>query len=97
MENKGSEKLSGLCGKLLCCLRYEVDLYRQLKKNLPPLGSVISVKGRKGRVVGMDILNQKIKMVGEDESYEVIPADSIEKIITMGREENVFEESPATI
>lgn len=97
MENKGSEKLSGLCGKLLCCLRYEVDLYRQLKKNLPPVGSIVATARGKGRVVGMDILNQKVKIVGEDESFEVMPLSAVSKIITLGREENGQEELAPTV
>ncbi|MBI5754632.1 stage 0 sporulation protein [Candidatus Peregrinibacteria bacterium] len=97
MENKGSEKLSGLCGKLLCCLRYEVDLYRQLKKNLPPVGSVIATEKGLARVCGMDILNQKVKIVREDESFEIIPLSAVSSIITMGREENGHEELSAAI
>ena len=38
LESKGSSKLSGACGKLLCCLKYEVEAYRDLRKNIPQMG-----------------------------------------------------------
>jgi len=44
LESKGSSKLSGACGKLLCCLKYEVEAYRSLRKNLPDFGSIIRLK-----------------------------------------------------
>lgn len=64
LESKGSSKLSGACGKLLCCLKYEVEAYRDLRKNIPMMGSKVQVKktSQEGTVVAVDILNQKIKL-----------------------------------
>ena len=45
-------KISGRCGRLKCCLRYEFDTYRELERQLPAVGTqVVTSKGR-GRVVG---------------------------------------------
>ena len=44
LEGKGSPKLSGACGKLLCCLKYELQTYRELKKTLPQTGSIVRLK-----------------------------------------------------
>ena len=44
LEGKGSSKLSGACGKLLCCLKYEVDAYKALRKQLPRIGVFVSLK-----------------------------------------------------
>ncbi len=45
-------KISGRCGRLKCCLRYEYDTYEQLQKELPPIGSrVVTPEGRAG-VIG---------------------------------------------
>lgn len=65
LESKGSAKLSGACGKLLCCLKYEVDAYKDLRKNLPAIGSVVKLKKPKEevRIIALDILNQKVKVV----------------------------------
>ncbi len=68
LESKGSSKLSGSCGKLLCCLKYEVDAYKELKKLLPNISEMVNLKGgvdapeKKGKVIALDILNQKVKM-----------------------------------
>ncbi len=70
MSNKGSEKLSGVCGKLMCCLAFEVKEYEELKKNLPPyLSEVKLTDGRTGIVRGMDVLNQKIRVATEDDFF----------------------------
>ncbi|HMF37413.1 MAG TPA: regulatory iron-sulfur-containing complex subunit RicT [Isosphaeraceae bacterium] len=53
-------RISGRCGRLKCCLRYEFGTYRELERQLPSVGSqVVTSKGR-GRVVGQEILAQKL-------------------------------------
>jgi len=70
MSNKGSEKLSGVCGKLMCCLSYEAKEYSQLRKNIPPMMSEVVLKdNRKGRLRGADVLNQKIRLVNNGEFF----------------------------
>jgi len=70
LENKGSSKLSGSCGKLLCCLKYEIETYKELKKGMPRIGTIVSTGKNKGKVIALDILNNKIKLFLE--SKEVI-------------------------
>lgn len=87
LEGKGSSKLSGACGKLLCCLKYEVHAYRELKKRLPSIGSHISMKksvtkgSSEGKVIGLDILNQKVKIFSKDEEYLVIDNEDVDKVL----------------
>ncbi len=53
-------KISGRCGRLKCCLRYEYDTYEALQKDLPPIGSeVITPRGR-CKVLAQDILAQQL-------------------------------------
>jgi cell fate regulator YaaT (PSP1 superfamily) len=59
-------KISGRCGRLKCCLRYEYDTYQQLQKDLPPVGSeVITSKGR-ARVLAQEILASQLLIETED-------------------------------
>ena len=44
-------KISGQCGRLMCCLTYEYDTYRALKKNLPKIGKHIMTEKGKGKVI----------------------------------------------
>jgi cell fate regulator YaaT (PSP1 superfamily) len=71
-------KISGRCGRLKCCLRYEYDSYRALDQALPPVGSrVVTAKGR-GRVVAHEILAQKLLVEFEDERRIIVAAGDIQ-------------------
>ncbi len=58
--HRGSDRISGICGRLMCCLAYEEEGYKKLSSKMPPLGSKVSVDGRKGVVVGHHILKQTV-------------------------------------
>lgn len=59
-------KISGRCGRLKCCLRYEYDTYEQLQKELPPVGAqVLTGKGRV-RVLAQEILSAQLLVETED-------------------------------
>ncbi len=85
LESKGSSKLSGCCGKLMCCLRYEVEEYKRLKSILPEPGSMVKVKKGDGKIIGLDILNQTVRILFPDQSSEVVKAEDIKKVISKGR------------
>lgn len=59
---KGSDKLSGNCGKLLCCLNYELEEYERLRKSMPDWGSFVETPKGEGKVIALDILNQRVKV-----------------------------------
>ena len=53
-------KISGICGRLMCCLKYENDVYAQMKKNLPDVGDRVRVHGAQAIVVESNILEGKV-------------------------------------
>ncbi len=55
-------KINGVCGRLLCCLKYEDDTYTACRKLLPGLGSMIEIPEGKGRVVAVDLLKKSYKV-----------------------------------
>ena len=59
-------KINGLCGRLYCCLSYEDEVYSKLRKELPEVGEIINRKGVKGKVISLDILNNKYRVETED-------------------------------
>ncbi len=76
--HRGSERISGMCGRLMCCLSYEYDGYQELAKKMPPLGARVNVDGQRGEVVGHHVLKQSVdvKFPGEKgEGYVVIEVD----------------------
>ena len=72
-------KISGRCGRLKCCLRYEYDTYRALEEDLPAVGSrVVTAKGE-GRVVAHEILAQKLVLELDDHRRIIVGNDDVRK------------------
>jgi cell fate regulator YaaT (PSP1 superfamily) len=69
-SHRGSERLSGVCGRLMCCLAYEQEGYEELAKKLPPIGEKIRYEGKIGVVVGHHVLKQTIDVEFEAENGE---------------------------
>jgi cell fate regulator YaaT (PSP1 superfamily) len=72
-------KISGNCGRLLCCLRYEDDLYRELFKAYPEIGSKITVNGKTGVLDFINIFSDKGLLRFEDGTQEWLSPDEIKK------------------
>jgi len=53
-------KISGICGRLLCCLAYESKDYADMRKKMPQLKQEISTRWGKARVVGIDLFNETV-------------------------------------
>ncbi len=58
--HRGSDRISGMCGRLMCCLSYEYEGYKSMAGELPPLGTKVNVDGRRGTVTGHHILKQTV-------------------------------------
>ena len=61
-------KVSGVCGRLLCCLSYENDQYRQMKAVMPKLGQEIETPGGMGQVISMQLLKELVTVRLEEEN-----------------------------
>ncbi len=77
--HRGSERISGMCGRLMCCLSYEYEGYKAMAGELPPIGTRVNVDGTRGVVVGHHILKQtvdvKINADKEGERDVIIEVD----------------------
>jgi len=58
--HRGSDRLSGACGRLMCCLGYEDKGYADLRSKMPAVGTKVNVDGKKGVVVGHHVLKQSV-------------------------------------
>ena len=56
-------KISGTCGRLMCCLKYEQDTYNELYKTTPKVGAIVSTPDGRGTVVEQNILTGVLKVV----------------------------------
>lgn len=79
ISSKGVSKLLGCCGKLLCCLNYETDVYVECSKCFPEEGQIVKIKKDKieAKVIGRDILNKKVKLITKDEKFFYLNLDEI--------------------
>jgi cell fate regulator YaaT (PSP1 superfamily) len=82
-------KISGRCGRLKCCLRFENDVYEEFQKELPQPGTrVVTAKGQ-GKVLAQEILARKLLVEFEDGRRLVVPASEILSQIKPARAESL--------
>ncbi len=76
-------KLSGACGRLMCCIKFEENEYKENLKKLPKYGELVKVKStsESGKVANVDILNLKVRVKfgdsRENEKYETYDAEEL--------------------
>lgn len=75
-------KISGSCGRLMCCLSYEQDVYEYLNKMVPPQGSLVKTEDGNGIVTEANLLSGKIK-VRLDKNKEGVPKEFRAKDVTV--------------
>lgn len=86
-------KISGHCGRLKCCLRYEDSTYRELKKLMPNKNTLVRTENGEGRVINTHILTQLVEVQYKDGRREGFPVDEIEIVSEAELKERVEPES----
>lgn len=76
-SHRGSDRISGMCGRLMCCLAYEQKGYEEMQKKMPSMGAKVNVDGKRGVVVGHNILKQSVNVEfpGENGNNTVVEVD----------------------
>ncbi|GEM_PF-218081 len=72
-----SMKISGPCGRLLCCLSYEYDFYMEEKQKYPPEGSRLKIDHDLMKITEVNILSRKISLAGPDGRFLTIPCSAV--------------------
>ena len=70
-------KISGRCGRLKCCLRYEYDVYNEMQNSLPQIGKQVNTQNGPGKVVAQDIMLQKVWVDFPDQPRKLISIESL--------------------
>ncbi len=73
--NLNSLKISGMCGRLLCCLAYEYDVYKEINENLPAVGEKVVAGKKSYNVIHVDTLNECIRIQDEGRMLLISMAD----------------------
>ncbi len=87
-------KISGICGRLMCCLQYEQNAYEDLLKNVPNKGTLVEYDGQKGTVTDVFVLKGLIKVkfgTPEEFSFKILDARDV-KVLKKGKAEPVVED-----
>ena len=70
-------KISGRCGRLMCCLRYEHATYRELSKSLPRKNTLVGTTEGRGKVVATDVVTQMVGVLLEKGTRVNVPVESL--------------------
>ena len=74
-------KIAGLCGKLMCCIGYENELYEEIRARIPLTGDIVNTPKCNGcKVISADILRERIKTIDKDENIEEWDAKDLVKV-----------------
>ncbi len=74
-----SMKISGPCGRLLCCLSYEYDFYKEEKRSFPPEGAKLPFKGLTYKVSEVNVLSKTVKLYSSEGGISDVPLSKFEK------------------
>ena len=88
-------KISGTCGRLMCCLNYEQNVYEKLNKTTPKVGASVSTPDGEGVVISASVLGQKVKVRLESrDSLETYSCDEIQVIKGKKKPDEKSEKKP---
>ncbi len=88
-------KISGRCGRLKCCLRYEYETYQELQKELPPVGSEIVTNEGRGRVLAQEILVGRILVEMEDMRHLALDSSAVLTVLRKPGQRNQSQKTSA--
>ncbi len=75
------QKLSGQCGNLMCCLKYEDDAYKKLRKDLPKLNSQVEFEKEKYRITSMNVINKTCKLENAEHAIFI----TLDELVAKGK------------
>ena len=75
-------KISGVCGRLMCCLKNEEDVYEELNRKLPGVGDIVASTedGLKGEVISTNVLRQTVKILVEENDEKEVHEYAVDKL-----------------
>ncbi|HEV2659086.1 MAG TPA: regulatory iron-sulfur-containing complex subunit RicT, partial [Ktedonobacteraceae bacterium] len=72
-------KISGVCGRLLCCLSYENDNYIQARQQMPQIGTMLSTPSGPGQVVAVNVPQNSVEVMLESGATIQVPVNAQEE------------------
>ena len=87
-------KISGNCGRLMCCLKYEQEAYEEKLAKLPKVGAIVKTEDGEGEVCGVETLKEIVKVKfkdGEDTFYKKYNSQDIKIIKNVEEDDETLE------
>lgn len=73
-------KISGICGRLMCCLNYEQSTYEDIRKRMPKVGSIVKTSEGTGEVFSNNIVKESVKVKLRKDEEEILEEFKIENV-----------------
>jgi cell fate regulator YaaT (PSP1 superfamily) len=74
-------KLSGCCGRLMCCLAYEETSYVEMAQGIPPVGALVRTALFEGVIVDRNILRRSLQIMDRDEKTHTVAVDEVREVV----------------
>ncbi|MDO5725392.1 MAG: stage 0 sporulation family protein [Tissierellia bacterium] len=83
-------KISGICGRLMCCLRYEQEGYEEMLKKMPKLGAIVKTEDGKGTVISNNPMQNQVRVKIESDGDILLSNYNIDEIYDTGKIDNDY-------
>lgn len=80
IAHRGTERISGLCGRLMCCLAYEAKCYREMLVGMPEIYSMVDTSEGVGTVIEINAITQEVKVKTKNGKYLTIKKELIRQL-----------------
>ncbi len=77
IAHRGSERLSGLCGRLMCCLAYESKQYEECSVYMPNRGDIVKYNGEEMKVLESLVLDERVKIIDSNGQVKIVNLDEL--------------------
>lgn len=84
-------KVSGMCGRLMCCLVYEQAVYKRMRKSLPRAGRMVTTPEGLAKVIEVDVINERVQVILEDSNRRTFRAADVQYHDPKAQVDNVDE------
>ncbi len=71
------KKVSGMCGRLMCCLVYEQQVYRRMRTRLPRAGQRVNTEAGPAEILDVDVINRRVTVRLDDNNRRSMPVDEV--------------------
>ncbi len=73
------QKISGACGKLLCCIKYENEAYEELRQDMPDMNEYVDTPDGSGKVTSIQLIKRQVKVQFPDDTSEIYSVGEVKR------------------